>query len=180
MADFQVDVLDKIAKLIGGTQPDATNRPRWFSADQAGDTTGLQPTALSSSYPSFKGCYSAPVEAFSDFPVGLVVPGAFTIGDPKNPDVYYQGKEYNVDDLRLLILFGRLDAQTDYSNLAPYRDLVPAAFAAKFASGDTTNTELQAMVKAGKPVTTTWGGAPYIAFEFTVRFIRMLNRTYTA
>ena len=173
MSNFQADVLDRIAAVIGGSQPDATNRPRWFSGDQVGDATGLQVPFG----PAFKGCYSAPVEAFSDYPVGLVLPGPFTIGEKQ--DIYYQGKEYNVDDLRLLVLFGRVDAETDTSNLAPYRDLVPAAFAAKFASGDTTGTELQAMVRAGKPVVFAWGGVPYVAFEFTVRFIRMLNRTYT-
>jgi hypothetical protein len=172
---FQTDVLDRIAKIIGGSQPDATNRPRWFSGDQVGDATGIQPGT-----PSFKGCYSAPPEAFDDYPVGVVLPGPFSVGGPQNQDVYYQGKEYNVDDLRLLIVFGRVDAETDVANLAPYRDLVPTAFAAKFASGDTTGTELQAMVRSGKPVTTTWGGVPYVGLEFTVRVIRMLNRTYTA
>jgi hypothetical protein len=174
MADFQT-VLDNIAKIIGGSQPDATNRPRWFSGRDSSDSTGLLPGG---SYPLFTGCHSAPPEAFEDFPVGVVLPGPFTVGGPQNQDVYYQGKEYNVDDLRLLIVFGRIDSQTDVANLAPYRDLVPAALAAKFASGDTTGTELQAMVRSGKPVTTTWGGVPYVGFEFSIRVIRMLNRTY--
>ena len=58
-ADFQVDVLDKVAQVIGGSQPDPFNRPRWFSGKDTGDGTGLIVPRVTPPYPDFKGCYSA-------------------------------------------------------------------------------------------------------------------------
>lgn len=171
--NFQT-VLDHVAQVAGGNQPDVTNKPRWFSGRDVGDGTGLVP---GDTYPVFTGCFSAPVEALEDFPVGLVLPGPFEVGGPQNRDGYYQGAEYNVDDVRLLILFGRVDLETDYGNAAPYRDLVPAAFAAHMTAY-TTDSALQTMVRGGKPVTLKWGDVAYDGFEFTIRVIRMISRIY--
>jgi hypothetical protein len=175
LADFQTTVLDNLAKVIGGSQPDAANRPRWFSGDQVGDSTGLLPGG---SYPTFKGCYSAPVEAPQDFPVGIVLPGPFEVGGPQYRDVFYQGEEYNVDNVRLLIAITRIDLETDFGNLMPYRDLVPAAFAAKMTAFSIPSV-LQAMVTSGKPAPINWAGVQYNGWDFTIRVIRMISQTYT-
>lgn len=177
MADFQT-VLDHVAQVIGGSQPDAANRPRWFSGRDVGDSTGLLPGG---SYPVFTGCYSAPPETFEDVPVGLVLPGPFEVGGPQNRDVYYQGEEYNVDDLRAWILVQRIDSETDVANLMPYRDLMPAAFAAKMTNFSTASI-LQGMVRGGKPINVEYpanSGVRYAGLEFTIRVIRMVSRTYT-
>jgi hypothetical protein len=173
LPDFQT-VLDHVAQVIGGSQPDAANRPRWFSGRDVGDSTGLVPGG---SYPVFTGCYSAPPEAIEDVPVALVLPGNFEVGGPQNRDVYYQGEEYNVDDLRVLIFVYRIDSETDIANLMPYRDLMPAAFAAKMSAFSTASI-LQAMVRGGKPANITYAGISYSGWEFTVRVIRMVSRTY--
>jgi len=179
MADFQT-VMDHVAQVVGGNQPDATNKPRWFSGDSmnngAGDGSGLQPGA---GYPTFKGCYSAPPEAIEDVPIGLVLPGAFKVEGAGPANVFVQGGELNTDDLRVLIFIARSDAETTVTNLMPYRDLVPAAFAAKMSAFSTVNAT-QVMVVSGKPAQITWGSTQYDGWEFIVRVIRMVPRSYTA
>jgi hypothetical protein len=179
VANFQ-DVLDAVAKVVGGTQPDAVNRPRWFSGDTVGDNTGLQPNAglALPVYPSFKGCYSAASDSIIDIPIGVVLPGPFTVEGPRSRDVYVRGVEHNIDDLRLIILINRQDAETTFTNLMPYRDLVPAAFAAAMTGASTANV-LQMMVRGGKPISTSWGGSPFDGIEFTIRVIRSISRTYS-
>lgn len=179
MSDFQTGVLDPIAQVIGGTAPDS-NRPRWFSGLQSGDGTGIVPGG---SYPTFKGCHSAPPEYIEDYPVGILLPGAFKVGGPARPEVYVQGSEENIDELRLWILLNRVDLETTYGNMAPYRDLVPAQMAGHITAFGNVTT---AMVSGGKPITVTWGqdddGNPieFNAFEFIIRCFRMVVRTYTA
>lgn len=173
MTSFQ-DVLDAAARVVGGTNVGA-NQPRFFSGDQVGDSSGIQ-VAYG---PTLKGCYSEPPDAFTDFPVGVVLTGNFEVRSAQGNDVYIQGEEINIDDLRLDILFARQDSETTYTNLAQYRDLVPAAFAAHMGLFATANV-LQAMVRGGRPVTFVWGGIPYSAYEFTVRVIRIISRVYAA
>jgi hypothetical protein len=175
MASFQ-DIADNIAKVVGGTQPDPIQRPRFFSGDQVADGTGLQPGA---GYPTFKGCYSVPEDTIPEVPMGIVLPGPFEISGGKSRDVYTQGVEINTDDLRLLILIARQDAETTYQNLMPYRDIVPATFAAKMTAFSSANV-LQAMVRGGKPITVNWAGVAYDGMEFTIRVIRLIPRTYVA
>jgi hypothetical protein len=175
--------LDAVARVVGGTNAGA-NQPRFFSGDQIGDSTGLQPGA---GYPTFKGCYSVPPDFIPDVPCGIVLVGPFENIGPKSADVYIQGVEHAIDNLRLIILISRQDAETTFANLAPYRDLVPAAFASHMQAFASVNV-LQAMVRGGKPGTFYLGGAPPpqgngIAFdgiEFTIRVIRSVSRTYVA
>lgn len=182
MADF-LTLVDHVAQVVGGTNVGA-NQPRFFSGDQMGDSTGLQP---GTGYPTFKGCYSVPPDFIPDVPCGIVLVGPFQNVGPRSGDVYTQGVEHAIDDLRLIILISRQDAETTFTNLAPYRDLVPAAFGAKMTAFATANA-LQIMAKGGKPATFVLGGAlppqgTGIAFdglEFTVRAIRSISRTYTA
>lgn len=178
MADFQT-LLDNVAKVIGGTQPDAASRPRWFSGRDVGDSTGIQLGSNSQgvAYPVLTGCYSAPPEAIGDVPVGIVLAGPFEVSGGARRDVYTQGVEMNTDDLRLIILINRVDTETTFTNLAPFRDLIPAALAAKMTAFSSVNV-LQAMVRGGKPVTTTWGSQAFDGFEFTIRVIRLVSRTY--
>lgn len=181
MADFQT-VLDNIAFVVGGTAPDATNRPRWFSGRDSADGTGLQPGTNSQgvAYPVFTGCYSAPPDAIQDFPVGIVLPGPFEIRGGHGTDNYWQGSELNTDDLSLWIVVGRQDAETTFTDLNPYRDLVPAAFAAKMTANSTASI-LQAMVRSGKPRSLKFGDQiTYDCIEFVVRVSRLIPRTYTA
>ena len=183
MSDFQTGVLDPIAQVIGGSAPDATNRPRWFSGLQSLDGTGIVVPVVSPPYPTFKGCHSAPPEYIEDYPVGILLPGAFKVGGPARPEVYVQGSEENIDELRLWILLNRVDLETTYGNMAPYRDLVPTQMAAHMTAFGNVTT---AMVSGGKPITVTWGttdtGDPieFNAFEFTIRCFRMVVRSYTA
>lgn len=174
MAGFQ-DLLDNVARVVGGTQPDATNRPRWFSGDQAGDSSGI----LALYGPSFKGCYSAPVEAPQDYPVAIVLPGKFEVGGPLNRDTFWQGEELNVDELRLLVAISKVDLETDFTNLEQYRDLVPAAFAGHMTAFSTNNA-LQIMVSGGQTRQINWAGQKYDGWEFTIRAIRMIPQTYTS
>jgi hypothetical protein len=175
LSDFQ-SVMDAIAQVVGGTQPDATNRPRWFSGRDSGDGTGLLPGGT---YPVFTGCYSAPPDAIEDYPVGVVLPGPFQIRGADGRENYWQGSELNVDDLSVWIIVARQDSQTTFGNLMPYRDLMPAAFAAKMTAFSTVNI-LQAMVVSGRPKALKWGDITYDAIEFVVRVSRMIPRTYTA
>jgi len=173
VAGFQ-DLLDNVARVVGGTAPDITNRPRWFSGDQQGDSSGLQVLYG----PSFKGCYSAPVEAPQDYPIGIVIPGPFEVGGPSNRDVLWQGEEYNVDTLQLLIAISKVDLETDFYDMAQYRDLVPAAFASHL-SAFSTSSVLQIMCSGGRPRQLTWAGTRYNGLEFDIRAIRMISQTYT-
>lgn len=173
MAGFQ-DALDNIAKVVGGSQPDAANRPRWFSGDQVGDSTGLQVLYG----PSFKGCYSAPVEAPQDYPIGIVMPGSFEVGGPQNRDVLWQGDEYNLDTVQLIIALSKVDLETDFYDMVQYRDLVPTAFASHLTAFSTASG-LQIWSSGGRPRQITWAGTRYNAIEFDIKVIRWINRTYS-
>ena len=177
MADFQTSVLDPIAQVIGGSQPDTANRPRWFSGKDVGDKTGLIVPLTTPAYPDFKGCYSAPPDMIQDYPIGILLPGPFKIEGGDKANVFTFGSEMNIDDLRLLILLSRVDLETTFSNMTPYRDLVPTALATHMTA---FGNVLQAMVVNGKPVSITWGKAEFDAIEFTVRVLRMVNRAYVA
>lgn len=175
MADFQT-LLDLVATVVGGTAF-PTKSPRWFSGhDNSDDGTGLLPGGT---YPKFLGCYSAPPPQIADVPVGIVMVGPFQNVGPKSQDVYTQGVEHAIDDLRLLILVSQVDPETDIANLDPYRDLVPAAFAGHMTAFSSANV-LQAMCRAGKPIITKVAGIDYNGLEFTIRVIRSISRTYTA
>jgi hypothetical protein len=175
MADFQT-VLNALAQVIGGTAPDLINHPTWYSGDQVQDGTGLQPGA---GYPTFKGCYATPPDSLPDVPIGVFTIGPFTNEGPQARDTYFQGVEHAVDDLRLLILINRQDAQTTLPNLMPYRDLVPAAFASHMRAF-ATQYAVQVMARGGKPVSVTIGSVVFDGIEFTVRVLRVINRIYTA
>ena len=178
---FQTSVLDPVAQVVGGTAPDPQARPRWFSGKQVGDSSGIVVPASDGTsnwqYPDFKGCHSAPPEFIEDYPVGIVLPGSFTIEGGNKTAVFTSGSELNTDDLRLLIILARVDTETTYSNMLPYRDLVPAQFAAHMTA---FGNVLQAFPIAGKPVTITWANSEFDALEFTIRVLRMVNRSYVS
>ena len=165
MADFQT-ILDQVARVVGGTAPDSTNRPRWFSGAQTGDSTGVA---------GIKGCYSAPPETIQDVPTGLVMPLSFIVPN----SILTQGEEYNEDLIRLVLFVARNDPQTQWATLAPYRDTVAAAFRSHLQLFASLNV-LDASLVNGKSGILDWGGTPYLVWDMTIRVRRMFTPTYTA
>src|SRR5438093_7033151 len=126
MANTQ-DLLDLIASKVGGTRPDATGNPHLYSGYLTGDATGLA---------GLHGCYSVPPETIQEPPLGIVMPGSFSVNSDRAKDLLMQGEEYNVDDLTLMLLIRRNDAKTQFAVLNPFRDSVPAIFRAATQLGN--------------------------------------------
>jgi hypothetical protein len=164
MAGYQ-DVADGIAKVVGGSQPDATNRPRFFSGAQVGDGTGVS---------GIDFAWSAPPEQIQDAPMAIVLPSSFSV----TREPLTQGQEDNADDFKLLILANRAAPTDIWATLTAFRDTVPAAFRAHMTLFSTANV-LQAYVKAGKgPGHVEWGGQTYLGWDFTIRVLRVLPVSY--
>lgn len=160
MPDFQVDVLDKIARVVGGTV--STQDPSFFSGAMAGDSTGVA---------GLTGCYASPPDGIQAVPVAIVLPGPF------KADLASIGEEDNQDDVRLLVLVSASILESQNRVLVPYRDSVPAAFRAHMQLFGNPSA-LDAFVTGGNPGVHEWGKTPYLAWEFTVRVRRFLPVTY--
>lgn len=161
MADFQTDVLDRVAQVVGGTQ--SPNDPHFWSGAMAQDQTGVA---------GLTGCYSSPPEDIQALPVAIVmVPDQFTA------ELVSQGEEDNVDDVRLLVLVGIYFREAQFAQLTPFRDLVPAAFRAHMQLFG-SNKGTWAFISHGRSGTYEYGKTAYLAWEFTVRVTRMLAVTY--
>src|SRR5467141_3625414 len=104
MADYQT-LLDTIALKIGGTQYAVGTNPHLYSGYLTGDSTGIS---------GIHGCYSVPPETVQEPPLGILLPGSFTINSDRARDILIQGEEYNIDDVHLLLLVRRNDAKTQY------------------------------------------------------------------
>lgn len=155
MGDFQTDVLDKIAQVIGGA---ATSTPHFYSG--AGGVAGIS------------GCYSVPPPQVDKTPAGIVLLDTF------KADLASEGAEDNEDQVRLLLLISPYKMEAELARLVPYRDSVPAAFRTHmqlFGAPDT----LDAFVTSGRGGVHEWRGTSFLAYEFTVRIRRMLTVTYT-
>jgi len=167
MADFQTDILDKIAQIVGGTV--SGNDAHFFD-----DHTASSPTGVA----GLKGCYSAPPRSIgSTTPVGIVIPGRFTA------DLASQGGEDNEDHVRLLILVAPYDPKAQMPILSKFRDTIPAAFRAHMQAtfnGTPSPGTIDFFVTDGSAAVHEWGGIPFYAWEFTVRVRRMMSVTYTA
>ncbi len=159
---FQTDVLDGIARVVGGTV--SANDPRFFNGVTL-DGSGIQGLGLI-------GCYSAAPPAINATPLGIV------IADDFDADLAAQGEEDNEDKVRLLILVAPYVSESQSAKLIPFRDAVPAAFRAHMqlfgAPGD-----LDSFVMHGSSGIHVWDGVSYMGWEFTVRIRRMLSVTYT-
>lgn len=164
MADFQ-SLLNAVAQVVGGTQPNPANDPFWFSGFQVGDGTGVA---------GLHGCHSLPPGAIEDPPEAFVAGGALRLTEEPRQGI----KGYD-DDIRIQIMVGRVDLITDYSVLDPFRDLVPAAFDTHmqlFA----TPTVLDAVITSGKPGFLSYANSPYVGWEFVLRVRRLSPTVYTA
>lgn len=172
MATF-LDVNDSLAKVIGGTVDPAN--PRFFSGTKAADGTGLQAPAGD---PVFQGCWSLSPDAIGGTPVGVLEWAAFTA----RPGLTGQSLEENTDVYRLWIIADRADLVAAMRVLAPYRDLVPAAFRAAMTAGRGTtgdNTQIAAtFVTAADAKPLEVGTILYAAIEFRVEVLRTLIPGY--
>lgn len=161
MATFQ-DILDQVATVVGGNQPDPTGNPFWYSGDAKGDGSGIS---------GMKGCYAVPPETIQTTPVGVIISHQFET-------TYYPSHKMDEDVVRLLILVARRNARTSVGILNPYRDTVPAAFDQHMRLNASTNV-WQTLVKRGHTSVVTWGAIPYLAWEFDLHVNRNLNETFT-
>jgi hypothetical protein len=162
MADFQVDVLDRLARVIGGTVSNMD--PRFFSGALAGDQSGVA---------GLNGCYSAAPVGIEAPPVAILLPGKF------NASLMDTGEEDNVDQIRLLLLVSAADTESGIAELQPYRDTVPAAFRSHMIPYGMPNSGW-AFVKDGDSGVHTWGGADYYAWMFTIEVQRFMVVSYQA
>jgi hypothetical protein len=174
MAGFQ-DLLDAMAKVVGGTQSDSTTNPHFYSGYKSQDGTGIA---------GIHGCYSVPPEVIGDPPIGVIVPGKFTVNSDRTRDLLTMGEEYNVDDLKLFLFVRNNDSKTQYANLNPFRDSVPAAFRAATQLGNAGliagQQILQVWCSDGRAGVFTWAGTSLIGWEFNLRVIRTLMVTYSS
>lgn len=166
MPNFQTDVLDVMARIIGGTVS-AVN-PTFFSGPLAnagaGDGTGI--TGLT-------GCYSAAPDSLQSFPVAIV------LGDKFTAELASEGEEDNVDNVRVLLLIAPFVSESQTVLLTPYRDSVPVAFRARM-QGFTGPNAMDFFVTSGQQGVYSWaaGAEQYIGWEFIVRVRRMLAVQY--
>jgi hypothetical protein len=164
LPDFQTDVLDHIARVVGGTV--SAVDPHFFSgplaAGGAGDGTGIS---------GLTGCYSAAPAGIGSVPVGILLPSPF------KAELMSQGEEENTDEVRLLILVASADTENNIAQLMPYRDSVPAAFRSHMRAFTMPNTGW-AFVSAGDAGVHTWGGVDYFAWTFTIRVHRDMAVSY--
>lgn len=160
-------ILDQVATIVGGTAPNPTGNPGWFSGYDTGDGSGIQST------PTFRGCYSyAPDTIASGFPCAVVFPGPFTA------TLIAQGEEPNEDILPLFLFLARSDMRRQTPNLTPFRDLVPAVFRSHMQLNKQIN--LDAFVVSGRPGHFDFAGSMYVGWEFQVRVRTMVQPIYTA
>lgn len=160
-----LDVLDSVAKVVGGTV--SPNNARFFSGSLAKDGTGVQAPAGDS---EFRGCYSLPPDVVEATPVGILEPDRF------GAKLGVQGFEENTETLRLWVLVGRADAKNTLRLAVPYRDLVPAAFRAKLTAGRQAtgdNTQIAyAFVTGGQMRQIEWAQTVYLGWDFSVEVLR--------
>jgi hypothetical protein len=169
MPDFQTDVLDKIARIVGGTV--TTVDPTFFSGAMAngglGDGTGVA---------GLTGCYSTTPDGLQGLPVAIV------IADDFKADLASLGEEDNEDNVRLLILVSSEISESQMKQLTPYRDSVPAAFRAHMQatfSGTPAPNAADFFITNGRSGVHLWGEAEYLAWDFTVRVRRMVATSYS-
>ncbi len=160
MAGFQTDVLDHIARVVGGTV--STTDSHFFSGDQANDGTGVA---------GLKGCWSETPNGIQSTPVAIVMPAPFTA------TLNTQGKEPNEDHVKIQVLVAKYDLKSQMGVLTPFRDSVPAAFRAHmqaFAIPDI----IDCFITAGRPGVGKYGSDEYLAWDFDLRVRRLLSVTY--
>lgn len=160
MGDFQTDVLDHIARVVGGTV--SQSDPHFFSGSLAVDGSGVA---------GLNGCYSIPPASIEVPPVGIVLLSPF------KAELMDQGEEDNTDEVRLVILVATADTEANIAELTPFRDLVPAAFRSHMRAFAMPNTGW-CFVTGGDPGVHQWGGGEYFSWTFTLRVQRFMAVSY--
>lgn len=160
MSDFQSDVLDHLAKVVGGTV--TTTDPHFFSGAIVGDGSGIA---------GLTGCYSAAPGGIGVPPVAILLPSRF------QATMRAQGDEDNVEEVRLLLLVATADNESELALLNPFRDLVPAAFRSHMRAFAMPNNGY-CFVSAGESGVHEWGGQEYFAWNFTLTVQRDLPVQY--
>lgn len=162
-----------MAKVIGGNQPDVATNPHFYSGYKNGDSTGIA---------GIHGCYSVPPATIQEPPLGVLFPGPFTVNSDRAKDLLVQGEEYNVDAIRLIVFVRNNDPKTQFANLNPFRDSLPAAIRAATQLGNPSliagQSILQVWVGGGQPGVFVYAATPYIGWEFTIKVARMMAVTY--
>ena len=166
------DVFDAISLIVGGTQPDATNKKFFYSGAQVGDSTGIA---------GIKGCFSAPPLTIDcDTPFAIVLMGTGTDGsDFRGGSNLTQGTLFKQDMVRLQICTGLTDPENQYDVLMDFRDLVPSTLAGKLTLNSTA-TVFDAFPQDYKFANVTWAATEYMCLEFHIRVRRWVAQTWTA
>jgi len=174
MADYQ-SLLDAVALVIGGTAPDLTNRPHFYSGSEVGDGTEMgHGTAL-----PLKGCWSTYPAVIEDSPYAIVMPDSATISGPEKSDVFVLGEEWNVEVLRLQFYLALYDHVTAWPLIVPYRDLIPAVFRSHMQLNATANV-ITAMPRSLRAVVLEYATTMYVGWECMLHVQRVIQPTYSA
>lgn len=163
-----LDLLAAVARIVGGTQPDAAGQPYWFSGHDAGDASGVAGLA---------GCWSVPTETLGATPVGLVLPGPWR-PDSTMPAFPTQGHKFSEDEVHVRVMVGHDSEQALMARLVNFRDSVPPVFDAHMQLLNTAGVA-SAWCNEGDFQEVMWGGNVYFALVFVVRVQRGLSVTYT-
>lgn len=163
---FQTDVLDRVARVVGGTV--TSGDAHFFSGDKNANGTGIS---------GLKGCYSVWPSNVQSTPCAIVAPGPFTA------ELTGQAKEFNSDNVRIILLVAPFDPKAQMAQLTPFRDLVPAAFRAHMWATDASHADpipdiIDAWIVSGNAGTHVVGGTEYLAWEFVCRVRRELSISY--
>lgn len=172
MAGFH-DVLANIALIVGGTQPDATNKPYFYSGAQKGDNSEIS---------GIKGCYLGPPETVDcDPPFAVVLLGNGSDGgDFRGSDLLTQGNLFKQDFVRLQVCVGRTQPQYQHDTLIGFRDTVPATFAGKLGINATANV-MTVFPQDYRHASVEYGGTEYMCIEFRLRVQRdVVGQTFSA
>jgi hypothetical protein len=169
MAGFQADVLDRLARVVGGTV--SATDAHFFSGDKAADGSGVS---------GLKGCWSEPPDNLQSTPIAYIEIGPFT-----DALLGGQGKEDAEDEVRIYVLVAPTTLKQQMGVLTPFRDSVPAAFRAHMQGTDKNNLDpipdiLDCFITKGSPGIKTYGGTDYLAWDFTCRVRRLLSVSYSA
>ena len=162
-----LSILDRVGLLIGGTQPDPTNKPHFFSGFQVGDQTGVA---------GIQGAYSIPPETLADAPCALLYPASFEAMGPAHAGQLMQGNEDNQDDITIWILLHRSDLPTQYALMVPFRDSIPALFRSHMQLNGLVN--IDAFIVHGHTGRLLHEAVEYIGWEFTLRVRQLYSVTY--
>jgi hypothetical protein len=161
-----LDLLGSVAKVVGGNQPDASGRPYWYSGRDLADGSGV--TGLA-------GCHSLPPEVLETTPVAIVLPGAWV----PMTNFPTQGHKVTEDAIRVWVMVGHDDLQSQMAMLVGFRDLVPTAFDSHMQLFNTAGV-FTASCAEGQFREEPWAGSAYLVLEFVVRVQRQLAVTYAA